>query len=758
MVTKKKSGGTNVRAQNVMKQRSAASRNPVALRAGPPKKRSGGATKAPRITYHKNRAAWFRARVAWPLREARLDKLKAELRRAERTLSTPKVPIDWQLAGPTNIGGRCTSLICDPANPDRLWIGSAGGGVWKSTDAGRTWKFGWRTRTPLQIGALEIDPSNTKMLYAGTGEANLSLDSYPGDGVYRSVNGGRTWKPWAMNVHGLPKRVGCIAVDPFDSKHVLIAGVGYGRVSTDNDFGGLYTTADGGGTWVRESFISSANYWCHKVAFDPATRGTVFATFTGPGAKSGIWRSTDGGANWVQLNAGLPSPDRIGRTSIAIARSDSKIIYAICAEAGSGNSDTVLGVFRSSNGGNTWVNIAGNHFGDEGQMSYGNAIAVHPTDPNHVICGGVDLHYTTNGGASWKVASHWDATRGGADYAHADHHALVMPVAVPGRVYSANDGGMDVSEDGGRNWQNRSNGLAVTMYYDVDTAQTDARVFGGGAQDNGTLITTTGAIDDAFELLGGDGGWMVVDPRDAGHIFASYQFGGMYRFRNGTTRKVSPPFKPNESSGMWMVYVAFDPNDQNTVYTGNHCVYRTRNDGVSWDKISADLDGSPISAIEIAGPSSKNVYVATENGSFFRSLDGGASWSANLASGVLPGVMITRIAAQPGTPNTVFVTSANFGNSHVFRSTDAGATWTDVDGGKLPDVPHHALLIRPDKPTDLYVCGDAGVYVTTDGGLNWRNATGKLPMVMVVDLVYQRSSKTLLAATYGRSLWKATLT
>jgi hypothetical protein len=152
-------------------------------------------------------------------------------------------------------------------------------------------------------------------------------------------------------------------------------------------------------------------------------------------------------------------------------------------------------------------------------------------------------------------------------------------------------------------------------------------VFGGGAQDNGTLVTNTGALDDAFELLGGDGGWMVIDPHEAGHIYASFQFGGMYRFRNGTSRKVSPPFKPEHSAGIWMVYITIDLNDSNTVYTGNQRVYRTRNDGVFWDALTPVLDGSPISAIEVAAANSKHVYVGTENGGFFRSLDGGATWT-----------------------------------------------------------------------------------------------------------------------------------
>ena len=333
-----------------------------------------------------------------------------------------------------------------------------------------------------------------------------------------------------------------------------------------------------------------------------------------------------------------------------------------------------------------------------------------------------------------------------------------MPASAPGRIYSANDGGVDRSDDSGTSWSNRSDGLAVTMFYDIDCAQTTGALYGGGAQDNGTLITRAGQPNTFFELLGGDGGWMIVDPKSAGHIYASYQYGGMYRFRNGTSAKVSPPFKPEDMGNVWMVYTTFDPKDTNTVYTGNQRVYRTKNDGQSWAALTPVLDGSPISAIEVAAANTKTVYVATENGGLFRTLDGGTQWSANLAGPELPGVMITRIETNPSDAADVFITVANFGNSHVFRSKDAGATWIDIDNGKLPDVPHHALLIRPDKPTQLYVCNDAGVFLTKDNGSTWTNATGNLPNVMVVDLVFQTSAKQLFAATYGRSIWRLQLT
>ena len=394
-------------------------------------------------------------------------------------------------------------------------------------------------------------------------------------------------------------------------------------MSSDNDFGGLYRTTNRGTTWQRLTFISANNYWCHTIVFDPVTRGRIFATFTGPGTSSGIYRSNDGGVTWTQLTNGLPVTDRIGRTALAIAPSNHNVVYAISADLASDRADSVLGVFRSSNGGSTWADVTTTHFRQERQMSYNCTIAVHPTDPNHVICGGVDLHLTTDGGATWTRTTRWDAERGTSKYAHADHHQVVMPASAPGRVYAANDGGLDVSVDGGNRWENRSNGLATNMFYDVDVAQTDVRFFGGGAQDNGTIVTTDGRADTFFEIDGGDGGWIVIDPNEADHVYTSSQFGAITRLRNGHRRDVSPPFREEDSGGIWMVYVTIDPNDSDTVYTGNQRLYRTKNDGLSWDALTPVLDGSPISAIEVAPADSNAIYVGTENGGIFRSLDGG---------------------------------------------------------------------------------------------------------------------------------------
>lgn len=701
---------------------------------------------------HKRRSVWFQARASWPLREACVGQLVSERERVEKEFAPAPGTTQWESVGPTNIGGRITSLVCDPAKPDNLWAGAAGGGVWQSTDAGRSWKALWHSQGVLNIGALAIHPTNPKILYCGTGEANLSVDSYAGVGLYRTTNGGKTWTLFAPSARtGIPSRIGVIAIDPHDPSHIRIGGIGFGRVSPQQSgFGGMYTSRDAGKTWTRETFISAQNYWCHSIVFDPGEPQRIFATFTAQGASNGVWRSNDGGATWSHLTNGLPAPDTCNRASLAIAPSNPSVLYVQIAST----NEHLLGIFRTSDSGKTWKSIAGDYFADEGQMTYGNSIVVHPANPDYVLCGGIDLHLTKNGGAKWRRATHWDSERGKPDYAHADHHALLMPAAAPGRVYNGNDGGVDVSEDDGRTWQNRSNGLGCTMYYDLDVAPSDPLSFGGGAQDNGTLVTTTGGSNDHYEILGGDGGWMVYHPQKATQVYASYYNMNLFRIRGQRARDVSPPAPDAEKSHIWMAYTTLDPNRPSTVFTGSTRVWHSKDDGTTWKAISDSFDASPISAIEVAPADSQRIYVGTQNGGFFRSLDGGATWSANMAGPELPGVTITRLESSPKNADVLFATVANFGNSHVFRSDDGGAHWHDVDGGRLPDVPHHAVVISPDEPRTVYIGNDAGVYVSHDLGATWTSLKRNLPNTMCVDLVYHKGAGTLTVATYGRSLWR----
>src|SRR5258706_6940535 len=256
----------------------------------PPRKRAKGGVV--RLTSHKARSRWFQTRASWPIREPSVNRLVRERMRVEKSLAAPaNITAQWECVGPTNIGGRITSLACHPAHPERIWAGAAGGGVWHSRDAGQTWQSCWSDQDILNIGSLAVDPRDPDTIYCGTGEANLSLDSYPGVGLYNSKDAGRTWQLLASSERSaVPSGIGVIAIDPFNSKHLLIGGVGYAEMSESRkSFGGLYTSFDSGVAWKRETFLLNQNYLCHPIVFPPTRKGNIFPTFSEKGAASGTF-------------------------------------------------------------------------------------------------------------------------------------------------------------------------------------------------------------------------------------------------------------------------------------------------------------------------------------------------------------------------------------------------------------------------------------------------------------------------------------
>lgn len=702
---------------------------------------------------HKRRAGWFQARAAWPRVEPSLVALQRAIQHAGgmkpfAPYATGKSP--WAAVGPTNVGGRVTASVVHPTDADRLWIGAAHGGVWSSTDAGRTWKALWTHQESLAIGALAMDPKNPNVLYAGTGEANSSADSYPGVGIYRSANGGKSWALWAdRRKTAIPARIGVLVVDPKEPNCLWLGGLAY----SPQDPQGLYRSTDGGKTWKRVKVGTLEECWCRSIVLDPQDPNTIFVGLTVRSTFDGIYRSRDRGNTWQRLSAGLPPGDRLDRIALAVAPSDGRVLYAQISTMRSGH----LGIFKSTDGGDHWTDVSGGAFRRERQMQYNNVVAVHPQKPDWVLAGGVDLHLSRDGGASWEQVTDWRADPGDKNYAHADQHALVMPASAPGRVYAGNDGGVDGSADGGRTWANRSTGLAITMFYDLDVAQTDARFFGGGCQDNGTNVTTDGRADGFRDLTGGDGGWMVIDPADASHIIASIYNGQIFRWAGGgRPQDISLPLPPAEAD-VWMVFIVMDPVDSNVLITGAKRVWRTRDAGKTWTPVSDILDGSFVSAVAIAPSDNRMVYVGTEKGAIFRSKDGGDTWSENLAGNDVPEFVLTRLAVHPTNPQTVYASVANVGHSHVFRSVDGGDRWEDVDRRRLPDIAHNSLVIHPDDPARIFVANDAGVFATADGCRTWQNLSFNLPRTPVTDLVLHRGSQTLFAATYGRSIYSLAL-
>lgn len=681
----------------------------------------------------------------------------------------------WDCLGPYNIAGRVTSLTIHPRHSKQWFAGAAAGGVWRSTDEGESWQPAWSPYAPQNIGALGWLSRDAKgdayYLLAATGEANMSPDSYPGSGVFMSDDSCLTWQPLFgpspgrkanlnEDVRTFPRRIGEIA-----SRGQRIA---FASVFLDNSLpGGLYLFDDG--NFHAVEFWGRRSYNCHSVLLHPTNRNLLLASIEPDGAHNGIWRSHDFGKSWEHLTKGLPSADQFRRTSLAFAPSNPRVVYALASD----RNNHVLGVFRSTNGGDTWGEILGGRFRHERQMSYNNVIAVHPENPRSIIWGGMHLYRTDDAGKNWKKIT----SSRGKNFVHSDHHALLWPEK--NLIISGNDGGVAVSRDGGDTWNSRCPGMTTTMFYGINVAPTDCEIYAGGTQDNGILIA---GIDGAKRgemkaAISGDGAWIAFDGADALGVYACASGFRVYRHpsRNGWKyedwRYIAPrDVTPAEIALREFTVLAIDPSTKRgakTIWAGSTRLWRTKNNGKNWKPVSLTFDGTAISAIAISSLRDGLIFVGTTGGGIFRTIDGGRNWSQSLSSIDIPSRAITHIELHPKIRTTLVVTVASSGirssgvdlsngddlaYRHVFRSEDLGETWNDIDEGKLPNVVFYAAAYESVHPYRLFVAGDLGVWTEIKGG--WLNISGNLPNVVVSDLVYHEKNSTLTAATYGRGLWR----
>lgn len=751
---------------------------------------------------HKDRAQWFYQRAAFPLRDAPPEAHEEFWQHPERY---PLISgVKWENAGPTNYAGRVTCLVVDPKDWTKLYAGAAAGGVWKSSDTGLSWTPCWPRFLNHNIGALATHPVNSDELYCATGEANLSADSYPGSGIYQTLNGGLTWspvfvapggRPLADVAEGLPRRVGTIAWGLFKDREYRLA---LGAVSSSESLPAALYLEKGEFGLQPNVFWGARSYNCYAVIFHPTNPGWLYVTIEPRGADNGIWRSEDFGDSWTHLKTGLPPGEACARISLAISSANPKILYALVSARKHG----VRGVFRTADGGDTWQEIGGTHFVNESQLSYNNTIAIHPRNPDYVVCGGVDLHLTKDAGANWTQITTGQRGNPGdpfpPNFVHSDHHAIV--ITPDGIIYSGNDGGVAMSQDGGNTWQDRSAGMITTMFYAADVAQSNSKVFGGGTQDQGTLIAGVpekpGArVPPATEftrVLPGDGGWIEFDPDDEEHVFGSTSDLILSRHRRGEpwafgkqlagwkSISISPDaITMGERDQRAIAVMEIEPGGHSghggvkKVWVGTNRLWQTANDGAKWEPVSPSLDDSAISAIECAAADPRVLYAGTSAGGIFRSTDGGGTWSENLSSAMIPRRVVTRIATHPTRAETVVVTVASTGvpgtslaqeqspYSHVFQSDNSGESWQPLDGGYLPDVVYNALAFETQPPYRLFVGGDSGVWVATDPdtgkdttAIRWASIQGNMPNVVISDLIYHHKDRVLTAATYGRGFWR----
>lgn len=685
------------------------------------------------------------------------QRLEQQTTRAQDTFAGAR----WRLVGPANIGARVIDMAVDPRTPDTVYVAAGSGGVWKTTDGGRTFAPAWPSQYVQSMGALAITPDG--VLYAGTGEPDHGGGgSYYGTGVYRSADGGRTWTNLGLADTG---GIGRIAVDPVDPRRVFVAAQGRNFDGTGSR--GLFLTTDGGATWRQVLAGPNDATGAIDVAINPARPNEVLAAlwqkrrfpdgreYGGPG--SGLYRSTDGGATWTRVGAPLPDPaTEPGRIGVAYAKSDPDRVYAI-------TNDKIgypTGFFTSADGGATWTPVPQT---DSTLRTVSGGFAwwfgrlwVDPADADHVFVAGVRLTESTDGGRTW--------TR--SQTVHTDQHTMAWDPHRPGRVYLGNDGGFywsDANGDADGVW-GKSSYQPFMQFYAMDVSEQDVKRLVAGTQDNGSL-RSWGGSGDWNEHWGGDGMTNRIDPTDNRYVYACYQNAGCARSEDGA-ETMQPMTFPGERFN-WVAPLEYSPADPATLYLGGNVLDRSTDRGRTWTRISPDLTGGPtprgrgygtITAIGLSRTDPDLVYVGTDDGRLWRTTDGGANWT-RLTDPDLPERWVTRVTVDPDDARRAWVSYSGFRwesetQPHVLMTTDGGDTWVDVSGN-LPQAPVNDVIRDPSHPGWLYVATDVGVFGTRDLGRSWFKLGRELPMVPVNDIRFHAGTRTLFAATYGRGIWSA---
>ncbi len=746
----------------------------------------------------------------------RMLEAEGRLRRAQSSLVAPSVlapriashdltllPNQWTLVGPqpTNVppilssggppqaSGRVTALAVDPRNSNVVYLGAAEGGVWRTTDGGTTWTPLTDTQASLAVGSIALDPSNPDTVYVGTGEENFnSPENYYGAGILKSTDGGNSWQ-LLPNLGGGELTnatfIGSLAVQPTNSQVLLAAIAGF----TNTLYGsfGLFRSVDGG-----MSFSTVFPDTPTVVLFDPSNASTAYTAIGVPGNSglAGVYKSVDGGQTWTQLTGTganvLPPSITMGRTALAIAPSSPATLYAgigTSTHSSPVGASTLLGLYKTVDGGVNWTKLSNTPDYCNPLCWWSNVIAVQPTNPNVVFAGGADLFNfgaktlirTLDGGNTWSDVSTTAATN-----LHADIHALAFS-SDGSKLYVGTDGGVWSTTNptaSSISWTDLNATLAITQFYPgISIDPTMATTAFGGTQDNGTQRYSGSLPWEELDPCG-DGAWTAIDFTTPSTVYTTCAGGeqallGDYAIQKSTSgglggwTAIQNGIYTNDPIN-FVPPLVMDQTNPHTLYFGTYRVYQTLDGGNSWTPISPDLTGGlngTLVAVAVAPSDPKTVYTVADDFNDTVSvtkqanLGAGAvsTWSIN--SGILPHQPITQISIDPLSASTVYVTLSSFQGgfpgpptSHVFKSTDSGVAWTNISGN-LPDIPANDIVLDPDLPNTIYIATDIGVFATSDGGTTWGPLGTGLPRVAVLSLRLHQPSRTLRAATHGRSVW-----
>jgi photosystem II stability/assembly factor-like uncharacterized protein len=689
--------------------------------------------------------------------------------------------MQWREVGPYR-GGRADGVEGIAGQPDVYYFASTGGGVWKTTDAGQTWRNVSDGFFGGSIGAVAVAPSDPAVVYVGTGEETIRGNVSHGDGMWKSTDAGKSWTKIGLDDS---RHIARIRVHPSNPDLLYVAAMGH--AFGPNDQRGVYRSKDGGKTWERILFVNR-DAGAVDLTFDPSNPRILYAStwrfrrtpysFESGGEGSALWKSTDGGDTWHELSRAKGMPKgTLGIIGVSVSPSNPQNVYAI-VEAKDG------GVYRSHDAGETWMNTTSS--ADLRQRAwYYSRIYADPKDEDTVYVVNVRFHKSKDGGKTWaSIAT-----------PHGDNHDLWIDPANPNRMIEANDGGVNVSNDGGASWSTESN-QPTAQFYRV-SVDTDFPYRLLGPQQDNTAVrirhrTTGGGIGqrDWEPTAGGESGYIVADPKNPDIVYGG-SYGGLltvYNHRTGDMRDVNP--WPDNPMGwgaadikhrfQWNFPIFFSPNDPSKIYAASQYLMVSTNGGSSWKIISPDLtrndktkggpSGGPItkdntsveyySTIFYAAESRVEpgvLWVGSDDGLVHVSRDGGANWTnVTPPKTIMPEwIMINEIDASPLDKGTAYVAATAYKSDdfhpYLYKTGDYGKTWTKIVDG-IPNDQFTRVIRADEKRRGLLFAGtERGAFVSFDDGAHWQPVPGKLPMTQVSDLLVHNDS--LIAATHGRGFW-----
>ncbi len=707
--------------------------------------------------------------------------------------------IKWKGLGPYFMGGRITDIAGYNNKPYTFLLATASGGLWKTENNGTTWESLFDNYSSITLGDIAISQTNENLIWAGTGEENSSRSSYAGTGVFKSLDGGKTWANMGLqDSHHIAE----IIIDPTDNNIVYVASLGH--LYTVNEERGVFKTEDGGKIWKKTLFVSNKT-GIVSLVMDPIDNKTLYAAswererkawnMTESGVGSSIYKSVDSGETWNKVVKNFPQDKNTGRIGLSVSRSNPAVIYAFLDNQTPRSSEKKPGkkgdanyrllnsqvkgaeVYRSNDRGGTWFKTHKKMLSRRIVSTYGyyfGQIYVSPENEDIVYILGVPLKKSVDGGKTFKTCPKSGGSYGrGLFDVHPDHQALWIDPKNPGRVLLGNDGGLNISYDGGDTFT-KVNNIPLAQSYSVNYDMEKPYRIYTGLQDNGINVGPSnfkfGSRTNIWKMiLGGDGAFIAPDLSNPNIVYAEFQFGNIFRIdmKNYKNTKWIIPKPENKKESYrfnWLTPFMISRHNPYTLYMGGNKMFKTVNRGDKWFEISKDLTNkknideevpfATITALDESPLSPKILYAGTDDGNVWVTKNMGAEWEKINVD--LPNKWITRIVASKFKKERVFLTMTGYRDddfkTYVYLSNDFGKNWTSIKSN-LPEESVNVIREDIDNENILYLGTELTAYITLDLGENWISLRGNLPTNSVYDLKIHPREKDLIIGTHGRGVF-----